>query len=86
MVREQITLSIGEEMGQWLRAHPSIIPSHLLQTTINQLMEAENSEILGANADLKKKLEILSERFHKALGFLEKKGLVNEFWEENASQ
>jgi len=79
-MRQVITLSITPEQAQYLKNHPEIMPSHILQSKIDEKMQAETDNVLQTNAELLRKINAIRENLERMSKFLDKKDLLDDYY------
>jgi len=84
MASKTLNISIPEDMDGFLTENPSLSPSKIFQSAIENIQNSikHNPQLLEANktiAQLQKKCEKLNEFLQKATEFITIKGLWDEF-------
>lgn len=73
-----LSISIGAAHATYLDEHPTLRPSHIMQRAIDDIME-RSKDFKVERDEAMKKIQVLAERYKKAIDFLEAKQLDNEF-------
>lgn len=80
-----ISVSVDEKQMLWIKEHKKdkeCSPSFILRKAIHQQMQEKGEEYEEDIKSMRLKVEKFSSRFQKTLDFLGKKGLKDEFLEE----
>jgi len=83
MSRKTRTISLPEDLDEWIEENPHIILSQIVQETLRHQRELQNqSAQYGENKAIRERLEAVMNQLKKRVDFIEKKGLTDEYLKE----
>ena len=87
MEAKRINVSVSKEMSDFLEENPQISPSKLLQQAISALMTTYNrGDLTALLQEERRKANAIKLKFEEMRDFLEKKGLVEDFFFNNENE